>query len=282
MKNKILHLILFLLITYGAYSQNSFIILVQDNRYKLNLPMEYGKYKYMGRYYIDRANKGVINYDNVNEGLNRYFPNKNEEGFLSLNLENAIYIQMRDGEKNSPATKKAVNQFVDLVNYIKEKRPKLKVGVYGIPFSFNYESQKLRNDFDKLEPLLIEIDYISPSLYLAYSENQKNYSYVINHVEKNLSLFMKYASRVNKPVYPYVWYRIHPYNKKYGLEIMSKRRNYLYLKTIKDFKYNNEKVDGIIWWEPSTSTEMLQDKKITNRGFKTIEQILIEYTKDLF
>lgn len=264
-----------------SISQNQFTIYVQENRYDITLSENYGFYQFMGEYYIDRAKKQNINYENVDQGIKRFYPYKYDKGFLSIDLENKIYHDMRLGKKDDPSTKIAVNQFVHLVEYIKKKRPNVKVGIYGVPFNFNYDSQKSRNNFEKLAPLLKVVDYISPSLYLSYSENERKSNYVIKYIEDNLTLFLDYATIVDKPVYPYVWYRVHPSNKKYGSELISKQWMDLYLKTIRNFEFDGKKVSGIIWWEPSNSVKMLQIKNRYPAPFATIEEILFKYTNNL-
>ena len=116
---------------------------------------------------------------------------------------------------------------------------------------------------------------------MSYSENQRGSSYVTEYIEENLSLFLDYAKRVNKPVIPYVWYRVHPSNKKFGSELISKERMDLYLNKIKYFEHDGKKVEGIIWWEPSNSLKMLETKNIYPNNFNSIEEVLREYTGGL-
>jgi hypothetical protein len=143
------------------------------------------------------------------------------------------------------------------------------VGIYGIPFSFNYSFQKDANNFIKIKPLLNKVDFISPSLYMAYSEQQYSDEKTKSLIENNLSLFLDYSKRANKPLYLYVWYKIHPANKKYGLSNMSTKRMNLYLSTINNFRYNGKKVDGLIWWEPSVRGGASVDiNKILESNFK--------------
>lgn len=56
-----------------SISQNNFMIYVQENRYDITLSENYGFYQFLGRYYIDRNNKHVINYKNVDQGIQRYW-----------------------------------------------------------------------------------------------------------------------------------------------------------------------------------------------------------------
>lgn len=245
-------------------------IFIQKNRYnkRIQVNNKFTDYKFLGRYYIDRNRKNVIDKNQVEEGLNKMFPNKQDFGFLCVDLENKLYSDLRKSS-NSADFRNALNEFCSLIDFIKSERPNVKVGIYGIPFSFNYIFQKISNDFNKIEPLLAKVDFISPSLYMAYSEQQFSSENAKSFIESNLSLFLDYSKRANKPLYLYVWYKIHPSNKKYGLTNMSTNRMNLYLNTINNFRYNGRKVDGLIWWEPAVNEGTPVDiNNVLERNFK--------------
>lgn len=265
-------LIIFLLFHSFSFAQSRkkpLEIYIQKERYDNSLlpQNKFYKYQFLGNYYIDRQKKGVINYQYIDEGLRNLFPNKNDAGFLNVDLENQIYRNLKSSNKSLRID--AVKQFVSMVNYIKMKRPNIKVGLYGIPFSFNYSSQKNINNYSELEPIFKVVDYISPSLYFSFSDRQQSAKSLDNYINGNLTLFLDYAKRANKPVYLYVWYMVHPYNKLYGGEIVNESRMTLFLDRIKQFNFNGKYVDGIIWWEPAdNSIQSLINNYHNKRGLK--------------
>lgn len=143
---------------------------------------------------------------------------------------------------------------VKAVELVKNLRPKAKVIVYNIPFRFNVTSQKRFSDFDKLYPLLKAVDVFAPSLYLHYDGKQKKPQFFTDYINNNLELSFKYAGKLNKKVYHFVWYRIHPSNKKYGRQVINSKQYSEYLSLIKEYRYKKKRVENIIYWEPANET----------------------------
>jgi len=253
MKISIAGLMIFIWMVGISFGQTK--VFIQKNRYnkKIQSSTKFIDYKFLGGYYIDRNRKNVIDLTQVREGVAKIFPNRNDLGVLCVDLENKLYSDLKKNS-NSPDFNRALKEFSSLVDFIKNLRPNVKVGIYGIPFSFNYSAQKNVNNFAKIKPLLDKVDFISPSLYMAYSEEQFSDEKAKLFIESNLSLFLDYSKKASKPLYLYVWYKVHPSNKKYGLSNMSQSRMNLYLTTINNFRYNGKKVDGLIWWEPAKNT----------------------------
>lgn len=251
-------------------------VYIQKYRYSLSdeEEKEFNNYIFIGNYYLDRNKENRISLYQLEQGLNRLIPNREDSVFVSIDLENAIYNNLKSPDREK--RKIASYQFVEMIRFIKEKRPNIKVGIYGLPFSFNYESQKLSNHYRDLKCVLKEVDYISPSLYFSYSEEQQTDAELYQYVQKNLNLFLKYAHKLNKPLYLYTWYLVHPYNKQYGMQIVSKERMKTFLDYVQSIDYKGTKVKGVIWWESSNSSYKLRDEPQ-----KSITEILKEYTKSI-
>lgn len=284
MKLSISFIIYFLLNNLLFAQENAQKIFIQKNRYNIEIQKNsrFENYKFFGKYYIDRYNQNIIDYNQVIEGVNLYYPNREDSGYLMIDLENQIYQNLKS--KDSVLRGKAVNKFKQLIGFIKSRRPNIKVGLYGIPFSFNYDFQKKYNHDHTLEDLLKVVDFLSPSLYFSYSEQQQNIISLKKFAETNLQLFLDYGQRVNKPVYVYVWYSVHPYNKRYGGQIVSKERMECLLSILKTYKYNSKSVDGIIWWEPMKSeinkANIINYNKRTLSEQPSINEILSAYTEN--
>lgn len=272
----------------NGLNQKNFYIYLQQNRYDTKVSnLVYGNsnfkyYKYLANYYIDREKKGVINYIYVDEGLNKLYPNKYESGFLCLNLENKIYQNVKNFKSGQVQFENSIDLLKGLIKYVKTKRPNLMVGIYGMPFNYYYDIQKKVGESNKLDELLREVDYISPHLYIYYPDKQKGKEANIGYFKKNLKVALEYGKRLNKPVIPYVWYLIHPSNKKYGNELIGKKEMVNYLNTIKNYVYLNQSVNGIIWWEPGiTSYKFPKELNVIQRKNMTKDEIFVEYTESL-
>lgn len=282
----ILSLCMFISTIYDVNAQSEdFQFFVPINRYEntakkqLTDNSKFQNYKYFGNYYIDRAKKGVINYANVDEGLSKLIPLKNESTYLCVNIENKLYRNVRDLEKDNPDFKQSLDELIKLIKYIKKKRPNLKVSLYGIPYNFYYAVHKKRNG-DKFLPLLKAVDFIAPHLYIHYPDMQKGQNANLNYLKENLQVALGYGKKLKKPVIPYVWYIVHPANKVYGGQIITKNEMVTYLNTIKTYSFCGQKVKGVIWWESSTTKYTIPNKfKGKIKPNMTKEEILLDYTK---
>lgn len=272
-------LTIFLLATICLNGQeSSFTIYIQSNRYDSTFYQneKYGEYQFMGKYFIDRDDKNIFDYNYIMQGLNRFYPNKYDHGFLSIDIENEIYKDLKTSHVNKKSIKSA-ELFVEMIDFIKAYRPNIKVGIYGLPFGFvKYKYNSRVNNHIILNKILEKVDYISPSLYLNYTLNEKNKLYFKEYIEGMLQYALEYGEMLSKPVYPYIWYRIDPYNKTYGGEIISDDLMSFYLSTIKNYRYNNKSVDGVIWWEPAN----YKSKNELHNGI-SINKLLYKFTNDL-
>src|SRR5690606_16326726 len=138
-----------------------------------------------------------------------------------------------------------------IINVIKKTRPNVKVGVYGLPFKFYYPSQRQYNANNKLDVLLEQVDYISPSLYFDYPDMQRGASANRSFLKSNLDYVLSTGIRLNKPVVPFVWHMIHPSNKKFGGDLIDRDELHNHLNFIRNYTVSGRKVAGLLWWEPS-------------------------------
>jgi len=237
--------------------EDDFKLYIQNNRYNnyiVNLAVSNNQidfYHYLGNYYIDKKKEDIINLKNVEEGLNILFPDRNARAFLCLNIENEVYKGIRDNLKDSKKFIHNNQELIKLIQFVKKKRPNVQVGIYGIPFNYYWSVQKLRNTEKKYDELLREVDFISPHLYIHYPNHQVGKTANFDYLNKNMVQALEYGKRLNKPVIPYVWYLVHPANKKYGREYIDVNTMKEYLNHIRKFQFEGRKINGVIWWEPS-------------------------------
>lgn len=240
-------------------------LLIQTNRYGENTiagiskNVKVNNYFFIGKYYIDRYNKGIIDYTTLETGLDRLIP-KESDGFLILDIENKIYHALKKGEVSGASFKSNAKKFVDMIKFVKEKRPNLKVSVYGIPFTRYWDPQQ----FGRYDEIVKQMDFISPHLYIYYPDEQFGQDKNEKYLKDNLAVFMDYKRRLNVDVYPFIWYVIHPSNKKYGGKFIETKRMKKYIKIIDEYEYEGQNVNGAIWWEPGRSKKQIQATKENN------------------
>lgn len=212
--------------------------------------------KIFGQYMIDPLRDGNVDYSLVDKYLDKLFPNINDSNLLVINLEGKLYTDLRCNYNNN-LYEVSSNNYQKVVKYIKLKRPNLKVGFYGIPFPFYYDFQKDINNRDKLDGILSLVDVIFPSLYIYYPMTQKGLQSNYTYLKNNLDIAFEYANKFDKPVIPFVWYLVHPSNKQgYSHEVIPKKEMHKYIKYIQEYEsFSRTKIDGIVWWDSSTSYE---------------------------
>lgn len=259
MKKSIIISILLVLIQ-SKFCAQDFNIFIQSKRYEVHCKTCVKNYYFFGQFYIDKNKKNIIDLKGLEEGINRVIPNQKSSDLIVLDIENKIYQDIKTKNKSHINYQSNISELVDMIRFTKKMRPNSKVVLYGLPFNFNYEFQKKYNDFYKLRPLLLAVDYLSPSLYLMYSGMEKRDYYFEDYINSNLDLTFQMAEKVNKPVLPFLWYKVHPYNKLSGGSLIDDNLYKIYLNLIKNYRYKNRKVAGIIYWEPGSVTIDINQK----------------------
>lgn len=212
----------------------------------------FGYYNLFSQGYLEsNKQKGHIDLEKVQNSLHMNYPQKDSDGLLVLDFEGLVYDNLRTYEPGEEKFDKAEAEFLQMLDLIKKDRPNLKIGIYGLPFKFYFKSQELYNRKNKFDKILKKVDFIAPSLYLLYSENQNKINENLEFLNDNLETSLSIANRLGKPVIPFFWYMVNPINKDYGGEIISSEALEIYLKTIKNYKYKSQKVKGVFWWDVS-------------------------------
>ncbi len=200
---------------------------------------------------LDPSKRGVYPEGRIISTINKLVPDSLSSVYLSLDIEGDIYNNMMKYDASVRIFKESVQEFIRIVRIIKSQRPKIKVGIYGVPFRFFYSSQKKVNDISKFSDLFKEVDFISPSLYLMYPDKQIGINKNREYIESNLQYSLELGDKFAKPVIPYIWYLIHPSNRKYGGSPIEKQEFEKYIKMISSYRYNGKRVFGMMLWEPS-------------------------------
>lgn len=211
-------------------------------------------YVYLGEYIVDPRKTGEFRENDILAAIQKHIPDPNSSSIVSLNIESEIYKNLRDKDFGDDEAKAASDEFVRIVKIIKRERPNVKVGIYGIPFRFFYASQKRLNDERKFEELFNTIDYISPSLYVMYPNQQVGKNKNKEYIESNLTYALELGEKFNKPVIPWIWHIVHPSNSEFGGNVVDKQEFNDYVNLIASVSYNNKKATGVLVWEPSDAS----------------------------
>ena len=191
-----------------------------------------------------------IDYNKFLKYIESLYPSVNATGTACLDIENILYENIQNYDKNNINFQYSVDQFIKLIRFFKKNRKNVRIGIYGIPYKITAEKH-LKYNTSKLDELLSEVDVIFPSLYLPYSFGESKSSLYSSFLTTNLKTALAYGKRLGKPVIPFTWYMVHPSNRFYGGEIIDKFRYDKYLSDILNFSYDNSKVAGIVYWDSS-------------------------------
>ena len=205
---------------------------------------------------IDPDGNERINKETIKSYIEKRFPNKGAEEILIIDWEQRKYKDLKKPEK-SQEFKAAEKEFKKLVNYIKELRPNLVVGIYGLPyrvFNNKYPHYAKKNKF---LGLLKAVDIITPSLYgeSTDSERSKNENDVF--LKNTIELSIEYADQLGKPLYFFIWEMTSSKENRL-LPVEEFRRK---IETIVAYQSKNKWVQGVIYWTPAKANYYLNEMK---------------------
>lgn len=279
-------LIAILLIQISAFSQaqSDFRIFYSPDNYtkdcqKLLSNQDYfEEYRLMISGHIDPKNTGNVDKELFAQSIVRYYPDKLANGILCIDLENKAYSNLVKLDQSTAEFKDARDQFIWMIRKVKELRPNVKVGFYGLPIRVYYFKTSVTSN--KLDEILSVTDYIFPSLYTMYPNSEIGKPRNEKYLRENLEAALDYGSRLNKPVIPFIWDIVHPSNKKNGGQLVSKDEMQENINFIKSFKYKNKGVVGIVWWDPDYKSFARMNKSKLNIEEKEPKFVQSQIMKD--
>lgn len=209
----------------------------------------------------------------------RRFPDKLQAGTCVIDWEEIDYKNLKNADPVSPQFSAAIEHFLICVTFIKQIRPNIRIGIYGLPFS-HYDLSARQLDLAKHEyysKILSKCDFLAPSLYISYAKSEKRGVRNSEFVQANLSNALKLGTILNKPVIPFIWHRIHPSNKKFGYTVMEEECFRMYIQSILTCREEGLGISGFFWWELSQKSQ----NKFSNRQNGISNNIIISRYKDI-
>ncbi|WP_353120211.1 hypothetical protein [Myroides odoratus] len=219
--------------------------------------------------YFLKKNTEIVDYGLLEKTLFNWFPDEQSQSYLVIDWERDAFKNLKKYSESDKAFREAEKDFITLIQYIKKKRPNLKVGIYGIPYRFNYDFQKLK-DNTKFYNLLRECDFIAPSLYLSFTKFERNISFL----QENLEQALQISEELRKPVVPFFWYL---YVNQSETILIEKDSMETYLKYIEEFNYKGNKIQGIFWWDAASVSRVFDVKAAKSNSITKREDILKYY-----
>ncbi|WP_158210643.1 hypothetical protein [Myroides phaeus] len=262
----------FILTSSICYSQSEKEIFIRYNLYNTEERVSFSQKDYQNYFLLTPGYflyKNSIDLKVLSKTIEAWFPDKRDNSYLVIDWERDYFKNLKKG-RNTKDFKKSEKAFMYLIKLIKDLRPNLKIGIYGIPFRFNYSFQEI-DDLEKFTTLLLECDFIAPSLYLSFLNVNSNKKFLENNLEQTFKL----ASKLKKPVIPFFWYM---HVNQNNTVIVDKDNMDLYLNYIYSYKYlEKESVFGLFWWDAASISHIIHSKSAQEKNILERIDILKYY-----
>jgi len=259
MKKHLIALVTFLIISAQAFSQvaPSFDIFILPYRFS-DKSMNYFRangfetknVRIMTQGNIKDSRDNSFDPDKVKKFILRFYPDVNSNAKLVLDWESDPFKALRDHPENDNRFKAAERKFIGLVDYIKRMRPNLKLSYYSLPNRTWSEGQSAKqNPAGKYDNIMAKLDFVSPSLYLLYTDEEVGHERNLKYMKDNLDVAMAYGRKFSIPVYPFLWHRVHANSPLYPKQIVQKDVYASYFKFVRDYSYKGTEIKGVYLWD---------------------------------
>ena len=261
---------LFLTFYFSSFSQSKklFFALETDNAVEKKFIKENKISSLTILYQGEFVSQDTLNEKLLVKSINSKFPDKNSKEYAVLDWEGKQYDALFKDDEN--ASNIALNMFVKAVKIAKKERPNMKWSFYGIPDrefwapGYLWEQKNL-----KLSELFKNLDFIAPSVYLFYTQDEIKSYLTENYITRNVGLAIKIGKKYNKEVYPFIWHRFHPSNQNYGMALIPTDFFSAYIKNIYTTKIEGNSINGIIWWHAeSYFSKNMKDQPRLQKEYK--------------
>ncbi len=166
------------------------------------------------------------------------------DGPICLDWENDVLEILSKGPENNPEWQPVVTEMVQLLQFVKSKRPKAKIGYYALPQTKYWNQDQVYQDrMLALHPIYKESTALFPSAYDFYGENPER-------DKAAFATIMRLALRCadGKPVYPFVWHRYHDSTPQWGFKRIPGDEFVDHVRNLVHTEYNSDRIDGIMAW----------------------------------
>jgi hypothetical protein len=170
---------------------------------------------------------------------------------------------------NKDDVNQTINNFKNVIGWIRQEAPNIQIGIYGIPpirdingaleqhDSISFKAWQSKNDL--LIPLANLVDVIFPSLYTLTSDPKKWQLFAKSNIEQ--------ARRYGKPVYPFIWPRFH--DSMHGIARTFIPNSFMKM----EIDTVNQLADGIVIWDYSNK-QPWEELNTWNKSTSTLLKLL--------
>ncbi|GAA4434651.1 hypothetical protein GCM10023188_25820 [Pontibacter saemangeumensis] len=193
---------------------------------------------------------------------------EDDTGYLTFDYEGTTMTDLKFGNVGEPLFETALQRFIDIAQYTKARRTALRIGFYGLTIRAWHTADVARyNAEGKYDRLMPHVDFITPSVYLPYAQEEKGAARVKQYLEDNVKASLAYKDRFpHLEAVIYVDERIHVSNDNIDTvasEIAGRTLSYAslfhraevmaeHVAIIKNTVYNGVSPDGIMFYTRGT------------------------------
>ncbi|MBT2622941.1 MULTISPECIES: hyaluronidase [Chryseobacterium] len=197
------------------------------------------------------------------------FPDVNSTGFAVLDWEGKALKSFQQ-QKDPGMVDYYKGEFLKAIRFAKKLRPNVKWGFYHLNY-LNYSGtiQTFKSQNDNLIPLIKEVDFLAPSLYVynpGLLHNRGNQNYIKNKLIQAL----QYGDQYNKPVYPFIWNRTTSKDEGANFSLIPVEYFAQVVELISETSYKNQKAKGVFWWH---------SEGYSYRNINKLKAVKMEYSK---
>jgi len=197
------------------------------------------------------------------------FPDVNSKGFAVLDWEGKA-LKSFQKQEDPKLVEYYKGEFLAAIRFAKKLRPNVKWGFYHLNY-LNYSGtvQGYKSQNDKLIPIVQEVDFLAPSLYVynpGLLHNMGNQNYIKNKLLQAL----QYGYQYNKPVYPFIWNRTTSKDEDKNFSLVPVEYFAQVVKLINETTYKNYRAKGVFWWH---------SEGYTYRNINKLKAVKTEYSK---
>ncbi|WP_447770451.1 hypothetical protein [Sphingobacterium faecium] len=256
-----------------AYSQNRKLFFLNENNSVQN---NFVQRNHLSTYVIVSQGHFVINEKFSKTDLEKIilksFPKKYDTGYAVLDWEGS---GMQSLIRQNSRFEYYISEYIKAIEYAKSFRPNVKWSFYGVPYQYYERSVDVyASKIQKLSELIKKIDFLAPSLYIMSNETMS--AAEKEKIKQTLSISIKFGLKYSKPVYPFIWHRIHPSNQKNGISLVNQEIFENHIKYLLDLRYKNIGISGLMWWH---SEKYSYDRKLQNVQVKRAYSAISDFEK---
>jgi len=222
----------------------------------------------------------MLNKEKLKKEINRQIPNENANGYAALDVEGeSLLILLKEKKVNANEYTKILNNYINSIKFAKSLRPNIKWTFYGFNLtSYPFVTPGHEKIVLDTYPLLKELDFLSPSMYLQDKKSILSQNKIDKFVTSNIIFSLRIAKQLKKPIYPFVWNRYH--NVQSSNTLIDPDEFKWYINKILGITYQKTKVNGVVFWNCETYTYQTNNDKSVRNEFKTIRD-LNQYQKKI-